>query len=98
MKLTTTQLEWIIEKLEKYPRSPTCVVCGEENWSIQETILELREFHGSSAFHAGGVTYPMVAMNCPTCGNTILMNAIAMGVVDQKTGKLSTSIPELAHG
>ncbi len=43
---------------------------------------------GSVSILGGKGVIPLVSIQCMTCGNTKLLNAIALGLVDQATGRL----------
>lgn len=62
-----------------------CPMCNSGPWNVQETMYELREFHGG-AFVVGGVPIiPVVPVICQNCGHTVLVNAIQAGAVSPDT-------------
>lgn len=52
------------------------------DWMVADRVFELSQYH-ERGFVAGGVIYPVIPLLCTNCGNTILINAIIAGVVDE---------------
>ena len=52
-----------------------CPICKNNNWSISEKPVELREFHRGSLV-VGGPIYPLLSITCKVSGHTLLFNAI----------------------
>lgn len=64
-----------------------CPMCQSGEWSVQSKIFELREYRGGS-FVVGGVPIlPVVPITCGNCGNTLLINAIKLGVLKPGQGQ-----------
>lgn len=63
-----------------WPQPRECPVCHKNQWSIHPTVYEVRSF-GKGGLTVGGPVVPVVAVECVTCGNTHLLNAIRIGVV-----------------
>jgi hypothetical protein len=83
---TAAANEWF-KKHWTQPRK--CVVCGQVNWGVASTFAHLPE----SLIGTGPVgtyqpvrTIPLVVLTCGTCGNTILLNAIVMGLLRKSEG------------
>jgi hypothetical protein len=66
---------------EKWAGRP-CAQCGVANWQVQDAVFELRQFSGGGLV-VGGTIIPVVPVTCANCGNTVLINAIRAGVVEQ---------------
>jgi hypothetical protein len=84
MKLNKEQQDKLIEKLNRFWKNKTCEVCGQQNWMIDDTLFELREFHGGRTVLGSGAIKPLITISCTSCGNTKMMNAIQMELVDPK--------------
>ncbi len=56
-----------------------CCICQGSDWNVSDTIFELREFNNGSL--GGGAIQPIVTLTCLNCGQTIMQNAIKVGVV-----------------
>ena len=57
-----------------------CPICKNNNWTIIERPVELREFH-EGGLVIGGPIYPLISITCKVCGHTLLFNAIVAGLV-----------------
>lgn len=85
MKLTQDQKNKVIQTLSSVLNSP-CGVCHAQAWVLNDTIFELREFlTGGLTTGDRAVLFPVVAVLCRNCGNTLFFNAIQLGLV--KKGK-----------
>ena len=91
MKLTEEQRAKLIKKLEEvWPPPRTCSSCSKQNWSITDRIMELREFNQGSMVLGGDQTLiPTVVASCNSCGNTVVFNAILLGLIDPKNGSIN---------
>lgn len=67
---------------EKWGNKP-CNMCGTGNWLVSDKVFELREFNNGDLIIGGGPITPLVTITCSECGNTILINPIAIGVLDK---------------
>ncbi len=64
----------------------TCPMCGVGNWNVQDSTYQLLEFNDRSLV-VGGPVIPVVPVVCANCGNTLLVNAITVGLVKPATEK-----------
>lgn len=80
MKLTEEQKTQIKSKLQWLR---LCNCCGQLDWTISDTIFELREFHGGAFTQStlSGRTFPVVPIVCSNCGNTLFLNAVSLGIL-----------------
>lgn len=92
MKLNKEQASKVIQQLNdnRQNRRP-CSFCGNNNWIINDTIWELREFNNGN-FVLGGDSFvmPIIAISCSKCGNTHFLNAIKLGVVESQSNNESS--------
>ena len=87
--MTTPHDQFIIDRIHAlWPEPRKCPLCNRNGPWLTECVFELREFHGGAFGVGGGVVMPVVSVTCKTCSGVQLFNAIALGVVDQKTGAL----------
>lgn len=84
MKLNKEQQEKLVSKLNEVWKNKICEVCNQTNWMIDDTLFELREFHGGRTVLGSGAIKPLITISCNSCGNTKMMNAIQLGLVDPK--------------
>lgn len=61
-------------------KSAPCVVCGNSNKNVEQSVYQLFEFN-DGGLALGGPVYPVVPMTCTNCGYVMLLNAVIAGVV-----------------
>ena len=82
MVLTVEQRKQLVDKLNEIWKRQQCCVCGNSHWNISDAVFELREFHhGSMVVGGDSRIYPVIPLTCASCGNTIFLNAISLGLV-----------------
>lgn len=88
MVLNDEQRNKLFEQLKSKGQPPNCSICGKNNWSVSDTIFELREFQGGNLIVGKGQNiYPVLPLTCLDCGQTIFLNPIILGILDpQKSG------------
>jgi hypothetical protein len=69
---------WLKEHWTK-PRK--CAVCSKETWGLSPNFAHLPE--SLVGLHQAVRTIPLVVLTCRTCGNTLFLNAIVMGLLPQ---------------
>ena len=63
-----------------------CPACQQRGTlSVMPTLMELREFHGGDFVLGGSPIVPLAVLTCNNCGNTILINALVVGLLDEQT-------------
>lgn len=84
MKLSEKQKTILLKKL-KFLETTKCPLCGSKDWVVSNIVFELREFHGNR-FVIGGKSaiLPVISAACSKCSNTILLNALILGVVKKE--------------
>ena len=98
MKLSSHHMEMISKKLEWFSQPAQCAVCQSTEWNVSDTIIDLTEIQGITTYRKSGNTYPAIPIICRTCGNILLLNAIILGIIDAKTGKLVAVPAEVSGG
>lgn len=83
MRLTPEQTQQVINHLtEVSPDGIVCPVCGQRHWNVMNTIIEAREFQNGNIILGGeSAIVPYVSITCNRCGNSLLFNAIQLGIV-----------------
>ncbi|HRZ28570.1 MAG TPA: hypothetical protein P5295_17300 [Spirochaetota bacterium] len=81
MKLTNEQRSKLIEKLNSFGPAPECPICKSKTWSLSDSLFEIREFHEGGLKLGGGII-PLVPLTCTKCGNTNLLNAVILELID----------------
>ncbi|WP_313236480.1 hypothetical protein [Sphingobacterium multivorum] len=82
MKIKPEDQSKVIAKLNEVWKNKTCEICQTGNWNIDETIYQINEFHGGNVVIGSGSLVPVITLTCQNCGNTKMLNAIKLGVVE----------------
>lgn len=93
MRLTEDQINSIIAKLHEIsPNGFKCPICGNNEWTLNELVIESREFHyGKLSIGGKSAIVPFVSITCKNCSHTLLFNAIKIGVVNKNQDNLDIS-------
>ena len=70
----------VVEHLRTRWHGTPCPMCTVGKWQVQESVYQLSEFK-DGALVVGGPGIPVIPVTCGNCGNTILINAIAAGIL-----------------
>ena len=83
MKLTPEQHEKLLAFIKSKWKAPyECRCCGFNNWDVTREIYQIMQFT-PGGLALGGPIVPIAPVTCSNCGNTILINALIAGIVDQ---------------
>ena len=82
MTLTNEQQQQIINLLNsRNLGTKGCAICGTKNaWQLEPVIYEAREFTGGPVSTEGAIL-PAIVLSCGSCGNTVLLSAIRLGIL-----------------
>lgn len=70
----------VIAQLQQKWRTSTCPMCGQNTWEVHGHVtLNLGNVPG--VLQVGGPVLPTVAVVCQVCGNTVLVNLVALGLM-----------------
>jgi len=72
----------VIEHLNTKWGKRHCPMCGENSWTVSDTVYELREYHGGNVVFGSGPIYPIVPVSCNNCGNSVMISAIQSGAIE----------------
>jgi len=61
-------------------KNRTCNICGNTNWNIVPDVFSMPSI-GPGAAVGGGQTVPVLCAVCSQCGQMVLFNAVALGIV-----------------
>lgn len=59
-----------------------CPACGSSSFTAMPTLMELREFRQGSLVVGGSPIVPLAVLTCQNCGNTLLINALVTGLME----------------
>ena len=72
-------VEWIRSKWT----TPKCPYCQKTEWEVGQYLARLAarsmELQGGTVI--GGPEYPLLVVTCKNCANTVLINALAAGII-----------------
>ncbi len=72
----------LIKILNEKWKSRPCLMCGDANWIVSNKVFELREFNeGNLIIGGGGPITPVVTITCGNCGNIVMVNPMAIGLL-----------------
>jgi hypothetical protein len=80
----------IIEAINKRASNPTCPLCGSTDFTLTDGVvqLEVTPFHTPRMarpmprFGLSYSTLPSATLVCQTCGNTLFINLLVLGLKD----------------
>ena len=58
-------------------------MCGQNSWTVSDTVFELREFHGGNVVLGSGPIYPIIPVSCNNCGNSVMINVIQSWAIEK---------------
>ena len=66
-----------------------CPFCGKNSLVWSTVVFEMREYQGGNLVIGGNSKiFPLITATCSKCGNVVFFNAITLGLIDPKTGKV----------
>ena len=71
----------VLTHLKEKWKGKSCPMCEIGNWNVSDNIFELRKFHGGNLVVSNTPIVPLVPVTCDNCGNTILVNAVKIGLI-----------------
>jgi hypothetical protein len=83
-RLSATDKQHVIDTLTKRQKRPAleCELCGTNHWFIGDHLISTTVVVPGAGMMLGGPSYPFVQIICNTCGNTRMVNAFAIGLLD----------------
>jgi hypothetical protein len=82
MELSNDQMTRVIKHLQTWG-SAKCAICGGDDWAVSSTVFALPEYTPPSrgTYGYNETVFPVIPLTCKTCGNVLVLSAIAAGVV-----------------
>lgn len=60
-----------------------CPLCNARAWNVPDVLYELREYNSGGLVVGGDMgIMPVVPLVCNNCGNTVLINAVKIGLIN----------------
>lgn len=73
-----------------------CPICHHNNWFVNDSLVQLTEFHRVGLV-LGGPVIPMVVVSCNNCGHTLFFSALKLGVIAADAPAPKVSAPDAAE-
>lgn len=74
--------EKFLEKINNKWKGKQCPYCGG-TWLASDKIFELREYNNGDLVIGGTPIQPVVPITCKDCGNTVLINPLALDAIEE---------------
>lgn len=74
----------IIDYMNNKWKEPKCPMCSKIQWSVPDTLFELRQYHRGGLDARGTPVIPIIPAVCEHCGYTLLINSIVAGLVTRE--------------
>lgn len=89
MNYTEGHKKLLIKTVKSLPAKRRCLFCDSQELEI-ECVIDTTEYNDGvpAALIQGAGHIPFIQLVCSKCGYVHLFNAIALGVVDKRTGVL----------
>jgi hypothetical protein len=93
MKISEQAMARLLTRMDEKWTKGECECCGVEDWKVLDRVFQLGEYRSKPPLSGGvirapGRPLPVIVTQCKNCGNIRTSSAIALGVVDQQTGRL----------
>lgn len=94
MELSSDQKKKLMTHLNTKWENRPCHLCGENDWTVSESIFEMTEFLGENRSMTPGKIFPVVTVMCNDCGNTNLINPFVVGIIQNQQDDSGDEINE----
>jgi hypothetical protein len=80
-KLSEADTTKIVDYLKDKWKGRPCPMCQSGGWIVQDSCFQLMTYHSGNII-LGGPVIPLIPIICNNCSNTVLINAILVGVIN----------------
>lgn len=84
MQLTPEQVAYIVDRIAELWGPRPCEACGADDWSLSTSVCVLSSYLPAQDVPEESPVVPVIPVTCSKCGNTRLVNAIAIGVMEKQ--------------
>lgn len=74
--------ENLINKLNEKWQGINCPYCQTSTWTVDPTIVTPIEVDENKGMKIGGRFQPLIPVSCRNCGNTVFVNGLILGCID----------------
>lgn len=75
--------ETLIKKLNEKWQGRSCPYCQNTQWTVDTSIVTPIEVDENKNMMIGGKFQPLIPVSCRNCGNTVLVNGLILGCIDE---------------
>lgn len=75
--------EKLLRELNNKWQGRSCPMCMNASWLVSDKIFELREYKDGNMVIGGTPIQPVIPITCESCGNTILVNPLIVGCIEE---------------
>lgn len=85
MALSRDQQEAIVDALKSKigERRIECPISGDSSWAVQNKLATIPATDDPTSGGFGDSTFPTAVLVCNTCGFTLLLNLISLGLAEE---------------
>ncbi len=80
MKVNTEKL---LKGLNEKWSGISCPYCQNSKWTVDTTIVTPIEVNENKGMLFGGRFQPLISVSCRNCGNTVFVNGLILGCIDE---------------
>ena len=74
--------EKLIKVINEKWNTKACTMCGQNHWDIGNQLITMVSVGEDKSIQLGGQFMPLVPIVCGNCGNTVLINPLVVGCID----------------
>lgn len=74
--------EILIKKLNEKWKGISCPYCQSSEWTVDTSIVTPIEVGERKEMKIGGKFQPLIPVSCRNCGNTVFINGLILGCLD----------------
>jgi hypothetical protein len=75
---------------EKWRGNRVCPICGSTRWILGDHLVQPIVLGNKQNILLSGVSYPHLMVISPSCGYTMFVNAVIVGLVEPSSNEMTT--------
>lgn len=82
--------EILIRKLNEKWKGVNCPYCQSAEWTVDTSIVTPIEVGEKKEMKLGGRFQPLITVSCRNCGNTVFINGLILGCLDDLENEIKS--------
>ena len=82
--------EMLLKKLNEKWKGVNCPYCQSEKWTVDTSIVTPIEVGEKKEMKLGGKFQPLIPVSCRNCGNTVFINGLILGCLDDLENEIKS--------